>query len=57
MNKFYECFYNNDKTNIIRKDTGDNFCVHYDYKDTNVDIHTGLLLTVKQLVDKAKLVD
>lgn len=57
MNKFYQCFYNNDKSAVIRKEISDNFCVHYDYKTPIVDIHEGLLETVNQLINKAKMVN
>ena len=57
MNKFYECFYNKDRNNVIRKDASDKFCVRYDYKVPTVDTHTGLLRTVTQLINKAKEVN
>ena len=56
MNRFYQCFYNNDKSSVIRKDVSDNFCVQYDYKIPTVGIHEGLLETVNQLIHKAKIV-
>jgi len=57
MHKFYQCFYNDDKNIFTRKSVDDKFCVHYDYKVPTVGIHEGLLETVNQLVNKAKLVN
>ena len=57
MNKFYQCFYNNDKDSVIRTDASDNFCVNYDYKVPTVGIHEALLETVSQLIYKAKAVN